>query len=100
MLNLLDTPRMAHRYGKNRGYITALAFLIPLALAFFFSNMVELMGSFSKGLPANVEIFYWCELGCWIVAIALITAGAWQLYRDETHGDHIDLAEQYRREQW
>ncbi|RYG55317.1 MAG: hypothetical protein EON56_05825 [Alphaproteobacteria bacterium] len=99
MLALLDTPRMAHRYGKNRGYITALACLMPLALAFFFSNIVDLMGMFTKSSPSNVEIFYWCELGCWIAAIALFATGAWQLYRDETHGDYIDLAEHHRRQQ-
>lgn len=102
MLELLDTGRMAHKFGKWRGAVTAMFAVVPLALAWGFATVFDVVLSISAagakaGAPAAA---LWIALGLVVLAAAIVVYGAWLLYVDEVRGDYYDLAARYKREGW
>lgn len=102
MLWLLDTGKMAHRFGKWRGHITGLCGLATCFIAALISNLEELVSSF---LPIGARTdgptaLTWTWIAVLAVGVFTILVGGWQVYKDEMHGAYIDDADHYQREGW
>lgn len=96
MLELLDTGRLAHKYGKWRGVAYLVAVAVPLAVA-------HLLGTVLTALPSAAQLpdtLHWLQIGLGSVAALLTTYGCYRLYRDHEHHDYIEDADHYRRHGW
>lgn len=96
MLELLDTGRLAHRYGKWRGLVYLVAVAAPLAMAYF-------LGAVFTVLPGAVQppdALQWLQISLGGIAALLTVYGSYRLYRDHEHHDYIEDADHYRRHGW
>lgn len=97
MLELLDTGRLAHRYGRWRGLAYLVAVAAPLAMAY-------LLGSVFTALPGAVmqppAVLRWLQAGLGSLAVFLAFYGCYRLYRDHEHHDYVEAADHYRRHGW
>ncbi len=96
MLYLLDTGRMAYKFGKWRGVLYLVATAVPLAIANFISQVFGLL----PGQPQPPAAFQWIEIGCYAVALLLWGYGCYRLYRDYIHHDYYLEADHYQHEGW
>lgn len=96
MLYLIDTGRMAYKFGKWRGVLYLLATIVPLALGNFISKVFSILPG--QLLPPTV--LQWSEVGFYIFALLLWGYGCYLLYRDHVHHDYYLEADQYQREGW
>lgn len=102
MLELLDTGRMAYKFGKWRAamtdvYATGLALLSTAVGAM--GELVSQFGASGDTTGANSPID-WSALGLSVMATLMLFWGGWQLYRDVEHGDYRRDASRYKHEGW
>lgn len=102
MLWLLDTGKMAKKFGKWRGAITALHGFGLSLIGMCIARLEDLVMAFG---PANAKVNAPDTLG--IIAMVLYALGmlaalwgAWQLYSDANSGAYRHEAERYDREGW
>ena len=96
MLYLLDTGRMAYKFGKWRGALYLAASAVPLTLANFVSKVFSIL----PGQPQTPTAFQWIEIGLYALALLLWGYGCYRLYRDHVHHDDDFEADRYQREGW
>ena len=96
MLELLDTGRLAQRYGKWRGIVYLTASVVPLAIAYFLGTVFTILPSSAQ--PADA--LQWLQMSLCGVAVLLAAYGFYRFYRDYEHHDYIEDAEHYRRHGW
>ncbi len=93
MLALIDSGKLAYKYGDKRGGIAVVqgASVVPVALAC--SHLGDV-------LPAAEPTVAWLALACLGLAALLFAKGAWWAYTDAVHGAYIDDAKHYRKQGW
>ncbi len=95
MLELLDTGRMAHKYGKWRGAIAIASgapfFVIALVIPFILDVL--------PNAPRS-PVLMWVCFGLIGLACALWIYGFYLLYRDWEHKDHLQVARRYKTRGW
>ncbi len=97
MLELLDTGRMAVKFGKWRGLATASRALFFYAVAFAAVKLQDLLQKFMPNAPQNgVPTLGWTAIGMIVFGQLLLLWGMWQLYRDHVHGDYYLDSERYQ----
>ncbi|NYG34317.1 hypothetical protein HZU83_21770 [Sphaerotilus montanus] len=96
MRYLLDTGRMAYKFGILRGALYLVVSTVPLALANFFAKVFSILPGQSK--PSVV--IQWAEIGFYTLAMLLCAYGCYRLYRDYAHHDYFLEADRYQREGW
>lgn len=96
MLHLLDTGRMAQKFGKWRGLLYLVATAVPLAIANFIHKVFGIL----PGAPHPPAPLQWVEIGLYGLALFLWGCGCYRLYQDRVHHDYQLEAERYRREGW
>lgn len=96
MLELLDTGRIAHKFGKWRWAIyfaaAACVFLIGWAVA----ELLRIPSLMSPA-AADTSLAFWTLGGFSLVSLLLVIYSARLCYVDEVHGAYIGDAEHYRR---
>lgn len=102
MLLLLDSRRMAHKYGKKRGRRIAIcggaAWLFALLLVNF---EVVVHTAVIHIAPSGIApIVSWAAMVIYAIGCLLVLYGAWLMYRDEVYHAYIDDADHYRRNGW
>jgi len=96
MLYLLDTGRMAYKFGKWRGTLYLVATAVPFAIANFIAKVFSILPDQSQPPMA----FQWMEIGFHAVALLLWGYGCYRIYRDHVHHDYYLEAQHYQREGW
>ena len=96
LLDLFDTGRMAHRFGKWRGLVYLAAVAVPLSIAHFIGTALSVL----PGRPQAPDELRWLEVGLYALAVFLCAYAFYRLYRDRVHGDHEEAAERFKREGW
>lgn len=96
MLDLLDTGRMAHKFGKWRGVLYLVAAAVPVAIGSFIARVFDVL----PGQPEPPEPLQWLEMGLFAIALMIWIYGWYQLYRDHMHHDYYLEADRCQREGW
>lgn len=96
MLYLLDTGRMAYKFGRLRGALYLVATTVPLAIA----NVIAKVFSILPGQPEPSVDLQWVEIGFYALAMLLWAYGCYRLYRDCVHHDYFLEADHFQREGW
>lgn len=96
MLELLDTGRMAYKFGKWRGVLYLVATLAPLIIATFILSIFGIL----PGKPTPPAAIEWIGMILYGLALALGMYGCHQLYRDQVHHDYYLEADRYKHEGW
>ena len=103
MLELLDTGRMAHRFGKWRGLVAAANAVVLFLLALLISKLEGLI-VFSSPKPtitsSSSPVLGWISIGLLMVGGLLWLWASWQLYRDHIHSDYYLEAEHFKNHGW
>ena len=89
MLKLLNTGRLAHRYGEWRGVAYLVAVVVPLAMAHFLGTVFTILPGSAQAAPA----LQWLQISFYSVAALLTVYGFYRLYRDHEHHDYIEDAD-------
>lgn len=102
MLWLLDTGKMAKKYGKWRGAATAACGVACSLAGFAFAGIDDLVYSLAPDLqrPVGGNTLALIALVIYSVGVLICLWGAWLLYRDATRGTYQLDAERYDREGW
>lgn len=96
MLELFDTGRLAHKFGKWRGFVYLVATAVPLAIEYFLGEVFSVL----PGAAQPADVLQWSRLGLTFVATLLTIYGCYRLYRDHEHHDYIEDADHFRRHGW
>lgn len=102
MLWLLDTGKMAKKFGKWRSAITALSALG----VFLIGEMILRIGDIVRGMsPATDDLsgsyaLLWTTLGFYVLGVAIGLWALWLWYQDSFHEAYKKDAEHYEREGW
>lgn len=97
MLELLDTGRLAHRYGKWRGLAYLVAAAAPLAMACLLGSVFTLLPGAVMQPPAALR---WLQVGFGSLAVLLTLYGCYRLCGDHEHHDYVEAADHYRGHGW
>jgi hypothetical protein len=97
MLYLLDTGRMAHKFGKWRGALYLVASVVLLTLANLIAEVISILSSQPQ---PSVALLRWIEIGFYSSVLFLWGYGCYRLYRDHVHHDYYLEADRYQREGW
>lgn len=95
MLELLDTGRMAYKFGKWRGVFTLLAAVILYLFSYGLFNLGNLLPYAPGPHP-----FRWGVLALVVLGGIIQLIGSWQLYRDHVHGDYHFDKDHYQSHGW
>ncbi len=102
MLWLLDTGKMAKKFGKWRGGITALCGFGMSLIGTLIARLESLVLAFG---PSNAQtnapgVLGFIALGFYALGMVAALWGAWQLYVDANSGAYQHDADRYDREGW
>lgn len=102
MLELLETGRMAHKFGKWRGAVAiGVAFAFYL-LSYTVLNLGQVLQS-SAILKVSQEgppPLFWGAAAIALLGFIIQIIGSWAMYRDLVHGDNDSAADHYRKHGW
>ena len=102
MLEILDTGKMAYKYGKHRGWIIAAygvaTWLAALAVNHFQDAIFAVAPAGAE--PSGFTPITWLAIVMFTVGIMIVLWGAWQLYKDETRSDYRYDADHYKMHGW
>jgi hypothetical protein len=99
MLELLDTGRIAHKFGKWRWalYFAAAGCLFLIGLAV--TELLMIPGRMSPA-AADTTLAFWTFTAFCVASLLMIVYSIRLCYIDEMHGAYVDDAEHYRRHGW
>lgn len=102
MLELLDSGRMAHKFGKWRGAVAIGVALTFYLLSYAVLNLGQALQSSSlfKASQEGLPPLFWGAAAIAILGFIIQLIGSWALYRDHVHGDYYIAAEHYRKHGW
>ena len=102
MLEILDTGKLAHKYGKHRGWIIAaygvVTCLVGLAIHHF-QDVIFMMAP-AAARPPEPTAITWLAIALYAIGAIILLWAVWQLYKDEVRSDYRRDAEHYRRNGW
>lgn len=102
MLWLLDTGKMAKKFGKWRGAVTVACGVALSLVGVAFAKIDDLLYTITPALqrPVDGATLALIALVVYAVGMLICLCGAWQLYKDATRGTYQLDAERYDREGW
>lgn len=92
MLELLDTDRMAFKFGKWRGMFHLAYALAVFLLSFVIANFHAVLPG-----PSSGTVLQWMSYGLIALGSFLWCYGVYRLYRDHVHMDFYLEADGYNR---
>lgn len=100
MLWLLDTGKMAKKFGKWRGAVTVASGVGFCILSYLLVQIDDFVNSLAPDLnrPIESSTLTLIAMAIYLIGVLISIWGAWQLYKDATRFTYIDDAERYDRE--
>ncbi|MEJ1126152.1 hypothetical protein V9L20_01145 [Variovorax sp. CCNWLW225] len=99
MLELLDTGRIAHKFGRWRWALYFAAALCVFLVGWALAELLTIPSLMSPA-AADTSLALWTLAGFSLVSLLLLIYSAWLCYIDETRGAYIEAAQHYKVHGW
>ena len=99
MLELLDTGRIAHKYGKWRWTLYFAAAFSVFLIGWAVSELLTIPSLMSPA-AADTSLALWTLAGFSLISLLLFIYSLRLCYIDEVHGTYIEDAQHYKTHGW